>query len=152
MIDKLVKFIRAAKHVYLCGNGGSAANAIHIANDLIAAGVRAHALTADVATLTAIANDYGYNKVFSRQIEVFGQKGDLLIVLSGSGCSQNIINALARAADKKMRTVSVFGAYNIVKYDWADLRIWTGNTMQAAEEYQLFLGHALMRRLRAKRS
>ena len=133
---QLAESIRKAKRVYIAGNGGSAANAIHIANDLISVGIKAHALTADVATLTAIANDYGYEYVFSRQLEVFAEKGDLLIAMSGSGTSQNILNAIREATWIGMDVFKIFGNER-------------GEAMQAAEESQLSLGHEAMLWLRA---
>ena len=81
----LVERIRKAKKVLIIGNGGSYANAIHIANDLLSVGIPA--FTLDPATLTASANDYGYETVFERWINVVGSKKDLLIALSGSGKS-----------------------------------------------------------------
>ena len=84
-MNDLYSAVRRAKRVYLIGNGGSYANAAHIANDLLAAGVRAYTL--DPASLTASANDYGYESVFERWIDTVGEAGDLLIGLSGSGKS-----------------------------------------------------------------
>lgn len=124
--------IRKAPRTYIIGNGGSYANAMHVANDLIACGVRAHTL--DLATLTAIANDYGYEHIFSRWLKVFAQEGDLLIALSGSGKSPNILNAIAAAEEIGMDVERVFGA---PAYD-----------MQQAEERQIVLGHAMMRKLK----
>ena len=80
---KLAEAVRNARRVYLIGNGGSYANAVHVANDLLSVGVRAYTL--DPASLTASANDFGYETVFSRWISVVGEKGDLLVALSGSG-------------------------------------------------------------------
>jgi D-sedoheptulose 7-phosphate isomerase len=130
----LAKAIRKAKRTYLCGNGGSAANATHIANDLISVGVRAHSLTADVATLTAIANDYSYDDVFSRQLMVFAEAGDLLIALSGSGQSRNILEAIDEAHHIGMTVWPIFGH---------------GMKMQRAEEHQLEIGHEAMLWLKA---
>ena len=134
------------RRVYICGNGGSAANAIHIANDLLSVGVRAHPLTADVSTLTAIANDFGYDNVFSRQLEVFADPGDLLIVLSGSGNSPNILKALEVGKKIGMETWAVVGggragaiADRVFSPDTFD-----GPFMQIAEEYQLYIGHQWM--------
>lgn len=124
--------IRKAKRVYIIGNGGSYANAMHIQNDLIGCGVRAHTL--DPATLTAIANDYGYEFVFSRWLRVMGEPGDLLIALSGSGRSPNILNAIATARAIGMEVETVFGAPLM--------------GMQEAEEFQVWLGHAAMRELK----
>lgn len=146
------RLIRDAKRVYLAGNGGSAANAIHIANDLVSVGIKAQALSADVATMTAIANDYGYEVIFDRQLQVFGQEGDLLIALSGSGQSPNILKAIRRAKAKMMITLAIVGAYNNPPpraAKSAHYCIRKGMTMQAAEEYQIVWGHAMMRQLKA---
>lgn len=124
----LADAVRKAKRVYICGNGGSAANAIHIANDLIAKGVKAYALTADVATLTAIANDHGYENVFYRQIFVLGQPGDLLIALSGSGKSPNVLLAIDLAKKIGMKVSTLFGNER-------------GEDMQTAENMQLVIAH-----------
>ena len=124
--------VRKAGRVYIIGNGGSYANAIHIQNDLLACGVRA--FTLDPATLTAFANDYGYAFVFERWLNVVGEKGDLLIALSGSGTSANILRGITVADRIGMDVERVFGA---PKFD-----------MQTAEEMQLSIGHDLMKALR----
>src|SRR5687767_1570316 len=108
---KLAKAIKKANRVYLCGNGGSAANAIHIANDLISCGVRAQALTGDIATFSAIANDFDYESVFSRQLECLGSPGDLLLALSGSGRSPNILKAIQAAKDQGMTSFAIVGEF-----------------------------------------
>ena len=126
--------IKAAKRVYVIGNGGSYANAIHIANDLIACGIRAHTL--DPATLTAMANDYGWYQGFVRWIKTVGEPGDLLIALSGSGKSPNILMACEAAEKLGMDVHREFGAAQ-------------GLDMQASEERQIWLGHELMKALRA---
>jgi D-sedoheptulose 7-phosphate isomerase len=147
---KLAKAIKKAKRVYICGNGGSAANAIHIANDLISCGVKAHALTGDVATLTAIANDFDYESIFSRQLEALGSDGDLLVALSGSGRSANILKAIQAAQEIGMSTWAIVGAYNadIPAANLADNCTKWGADMQEAEEKQLYLGHKVMRWLK----
>ena len=92
------------RQVFLCGNGGSAGNAIHLANDLLygvakksGGGLRVHALAANPAVITCLANDIGYEEIYAEQLAVHGQPGDLLIALSGSGNSPNIVKAVARA-------------------------------------------------------
>lgn len=130
---KLAEAIRRARRVYLIGNGGSYANAAHIANDLLACGVKAYTL--DAATLTASANDFGYDNVFSRWISTVGEPEDLLIALSGSGKSRNILNAIA-AADE-------MGMPYLLITDY--LR---GMDMQRSEEHQIELGHEAMRCLK----
>ncbi len=142
--------IRLAKHVYLIGNGGSAANACHIANDLVACGIKAHALTADVATLTAAANDFGWYRCFSMQVDALGEPGDLLIALSGSGRSPNVLFALEAAKAKGMATWAVFGAYNDHSKLDVDILTLGGDDMQEAEQHQLAWGHELMKSLRAR--
>lgn len=121
------------KRVYILGNGGSHANAAHMANDLLSVGVKAY--TMDAATLTAFANDYGYENAFARWIGIVGEQNDLLIALSGSGKSPNILNAIKEAERIGMNVERVFGAEQ-------------GMDMQRAEEYQITLAHDLMRGLR----
>lgn len=142
-MKSLTEAIRKAKRVYLIGNGGSAANAIHIANDLVSCGISAQALL-DIATVTAIANDYGYEHIFSRQIEVFGNKGDLLICLTGSGNSKNILNAIETAKARGMDTFVITGGG---KAATISPHILTDDNMQLSEERQLILGHEVMLRL-----
>lgn len=117
------------------GNGGSYANAIHICNDLLACGVKAYTL--DPATLTATANDTNFELVFSKWIETVGESGDLLIALSGSGKSKNILWAIQTAYIKGLDVEKVFGAEQ-------------GLDMQQAEEEQIKLGHELMRGLKKR--
>lgn len=118
------------KRVYIVGNGGSFANAAHIANDLLSVGIRAY--TMDSATLTAFANDHGYEHAFALWLRVVGDPGDTLIALSGSGKSPNILNAIEEAERIGMHVERVFGAA-------------AGLDMQAAEEAQITLGHDIMR-------
>ena len=125
--------VRAAKRVYLCGNGGSYANAVHICNDLLACGIKAYTL--DPATLTATANDFGYEHIFSKWLATVGEKSDLLIALSGSGKSRNILNALAMADEIGMESVLISDHLQTMD-------------MQRSEESQLEIGHELMRCLR----
>ena len=132
---ELLERVRAAGKVLIIGNGGSYANAQHIANDLIACGI--HASTLEASTLTATANDFSYEEIFSRWLDVVGRKGDLLIALSGSGRSANILKACETAERIGMDVYRLFGAE-------------LGQDMQTAENHQLVVGHELMRGLRAK--
>ncbi len=107
--------IKAGKKIMLCGNGGSAADSQHIAAEFIGRfekerkSMAAIALTTDTSALTAIGNDYGYEEVFSRQIEGLGQSGDLLIGISTSGNSKNVVRALRVAKKKGISTVALVG-------------------------------------------
>ena len=150
-MNALLEKVRAARRVYLVGNGGSHVNADHIANDLQGCGIRAHVLSP--AFLTATANDLGYEFIYSRWIILHGEPGDLLIALSGSGKSPNILNAIVTAKAKGMTTYGVFGAYNKAwdKIDGQvvlDICSLGGNTMQEAEQYQLAWAHEIMLSLR----
>ena len=147
---RLAKAIKKAKRVYICGNGGSAANALHIANDLISCGIKAQALTGDVATLTAVANDFRYEEVFSRQLDVLAESGDLLVALSGSGRSANILGGIESARRRGAKTFAIVGEFNVdcPAAVLADDCIRWGKDMQDAEEKQLYLGHKALRWLR----
>ncbi len=134
-----------AGKVLIIGNGGSYANAMHIANDLLSVGVKA--FTCDPATLTAFANDHGWYKAFRLWVEVVGEKGDLLIALSGSGRSPNILEALEAARERGMQTLAIFGAYN-EHGNVSDTLVEGGDTMQEAEEHHLAWGHETMLKLR----
>ena len=144
------------KRVYIIGNGGSAANAIHIANDLhygIGAcgesvpicGLRVEALTANSAIMSCLGNDIGYERIFAHQIKQKAEPGDLLIALSGSGNSKNIVNALAEAEMIGMNTHVILGysggqcakiAKKIIHFKV--------NDMQIAEDCQLIVSHMCM--------
>ena len=103
------------RKILLCGNGGSAADSQHIAAELIGRfekerrSMAAIALTTDTSALTAIGNDYGYDQVFARQVEGLGQSGDLLIGISTSGNSKNVVKAMEVAQSKGIRTVALVG-------------------------------------------
>lgn len=108
--------LRTGGKLLLCGNGGSAADAQHWAGELVSRfaydrpGLAAIALTTDTSILTAIGNDYGYERVFARQVEALGRPGDVLFALSTSGRSPNVLAALAAARERGLRTVGFTGA------------------------------------------
>jgi D-sedoheptulose 7-phosphate isomerase len=131
----LLEAVKKANRVYIIGNGGSYANAIHICNDLLSAGIKAHTL--DPAFLTATANDLSYDQVFARWIRIVGEPGDLLIALSGSGTSKNIMRALHEAKKMEMETVLVTDYLKSMD-------------MQQSEEEQLRVGHQTMKGLRGR--
>lgn len=97
-MNNLIEKIKEARYVFVCGNGGSAANAEHFSSDLFSKGIKVICLNSNTAIMTMIANDFGYQYVFSRQLEVFADFQDLLITISCSGTSKNI--ARAREAAK----------------------------------------------------
>ena len=107
--------LRRGCKILVCGNGGSAADAQHFAAELSGRYVKERralagiALTVDTSALTAIGNDYGYDQVFSRQVEALGRPGDLLVGISTSGNSRNVILAVEAAKALGMRTVGLLG-------------------------------------------
>ena len=143
---------QAGRSIYLCGNGGSAGNAIHLANDLIygvgvnhGVGMKVEALSANAAVLTCLANDIGFDQIYSEQLRVKGTPGDILIALSGSGNSPNIIKALEMGNSLGMETFALLGFSGgkckaIAKYP-IHFEI---DDMQIAEDLQLIVGHMCM--------
>ena len=129
----LAKRIKAASRVYIIGNGGSSANAAHLCNDLETCRVRAYVM--NEATKSAWENDHSHEFVFSMWIDLHGDKGDLLLALSGSGKSPNILNACTLAEAKGLDVYRLFGNER-------------GQDMQSAEEHQLRVCHELLRALR----
>jgi D-sedoheptulose 7-phosphate isomerase len=130
--SELTEAIKLARRTYIIGNGGSYANAMHICNDLLSRGVRAYTL--DPATMAAFGNDHGWSRVFARWIDVVGEPGDLLIALSGSGTSPNILYAIEIAERRGMVVERIFGKER-------------GLNMQHAEEQQLTIGHEVWKLL-----
>lgn len=114
--DEMARALKAGRKILLCGNGGSAADAQHIAGELLSrfeserAPLPAVALTTDSSVLTAIGNDYGYDQVFERQVKGLGARGDVLIALSTSGRSPNILKALDAARANGVVTIGFSGA------------------------------------------
>ena len=112
----MVSTLRAGGKILWCGNGGSAGDSQHLAAELVGRyrrerrGMASVALTTDSSALTSIANDYGFEAVFSRQVEALGVEGDLLVGISTSGNSQNVVAALEAARRQGMATVAFTGA------------------------------------------
>jgi len=143
---------RDRRQVFLCGNGGSAGNAMHLANDLLygiakerGPGLRVTALPANVSVVSCIANDLGYDSIFSKQLAVLAEKGDVLIVLSGSGNSPNILRALERARTIGLRSFAILGYDGGKAKRMADVVIhFAIDDMQISEDLQLVVGHMAM--------
>ncbi len=114
--ELLVESYRSGGGVLLFGNGGSAADAQHVAGDLVGRflrerrGLRAIALTADASVMTSLANDYGYEAVFARQVEAHGRPGDVAIGISTSGNSPNVVEGLRKARQLGLATIALTGA------------------------------------------
>ena len=142
--------IKNGSKVLLAGNGGSAADAQHIAAELSGRFVKERkalpgiALTVDTSALTAIANDYGYQHVFSRQVEAFARPGDLFIGISTSGNSQGILNALTTARDLQCQTLGLSGRDGGKMNGLCDLNIVIPSDITARiQEMHILIGHIL---------
>ena len=143
----------AGRQVFFCGNGGSAGNAIHLANDFLygiakrtGAGLKVQALSANPAVMTCLANDVGYDFIYSEQLAVLAESGDLLVVLSGSGNSPNILRVLEQAKSMNVKSCAILGYTGGECKSLADFSIhFPVDDMQIAEDMQLVVGHMLMK-------
>jgi len=152
LAEDLQQAWQMGNQVFLCGNGGSAGNAVHLVNDLVygiakrtGGGMRALALSANTSVMTCLANDVGYDKVFCEQLAVQGRQGDVLIVLSGSGNSPNIVSVLERARAMGIKSYAVLGYGGGRSKELADVAIhFPVDDMQIAEDMQLVVGHMLV--------
>ena len=155
MFDKIaaatVQALRAGGKILSCGNGGSAADAMHLAEELVGRyrsnrrSLPGVCLTADATALTCIANDFGFDEVFARQVEGLGAKGDLLVCFSTSGNSPNILRALDAAQLRGVKTVALLGKDGGKAKGRADfeLIVGSGDTARVQEAHTLIL-HALL--------
>lgn len=115
LTDEIIKAIKSGHKLVLCGNGGSASDALHFAGEIVSRFVRersawpAVVLNADVATMTAIGNDYGYDDVFARQAQGHCLEGDVFIGISTSGNSENVLRAVNMAKSKGCKTAALLG-------------------------------------------
>lgn len=113
--EKIVQCLLDGKKIMSCGNGGSACDAMHFSSEMLnrfkneRPSLPAIALSADIATMTSIANDYNYNEVFSKQLRALGQPGDVLLAITTSGNSTNILNAIKAAHDRGVSVIALTG-------------------------------------------
>ena len=147
---KLVQVFENRKKLLLCGNGGSAAQAQHLATELVSRFYRdrealnAESLTVNSSSITSIANDYHFDKIFSRQVEAKGENGDMLIALSASGKSKNIIEAVKAAHELHIFTVVLAGNDDSALPDITDLVISVPSTkVPQIQEVHLLIGHLI---------
>lgn len=135
----MVTSLRADGKLLICGNGGSAADAQHLATELVSTltidnprpSIPAIALTTDTSLLTAIANDYGPEAMFERQVESLGRRGDVLIAISTSGNSANVVRAAERARQRDVRVVALTGASGGTLAPLAEVAIRVPSTVTA---------------------
>ena len=148
--ETAVATLKAGGKILLCGNGGSAADAQHIAAELTGryktergalAGI---ALTTDTSALTAIGNDYGYEFVFSRQLEALGREGDLLIAISTSGNSGNVVKALELARKIGIKTIGLSGRTGGAMNELCELNLVVpSNDTPRIQEMHIMIGHII---------
>ena len=146
---------RDKKTVYFCGNGGSAGNANHLANDFTygagmnhGIGLRVDSLSANPSVITCLANDIGYENIYSEQLRVKANPGDVLLAFSGSGNSQNIVNAINMGNSMGMHTFAILGySGGVCKSLVANPIHFELDDMQIAEDLQLIIGHMVMQYL-----
>ena len=136
--------------IFWCGNGGSASDSQHLAGELVGRFVgdrrplKSIALTADSAVMTCIVNDYGYEHIFSRQIEALGRKGDVLVGISTSGNSKNVLNAFEVAKNKGVRTIGLLGkGGGMAKSFVQESIIVSSNSTARIQEMHIIIGHIL---------
>lgn len=142
---------RAGGQVFLCGNGGSAADAQHIATEFVSRFYRerpamnAEALTVNTSTLTAISNDYSYERIFVRQLEAKGRRGDMLIGISTSGRSKNVLEALRYAEKAGLKTVMLMGEGDIPELDEFCSHVVKvpSKITPRIQEAHIFIGHLI---------
>ena len=134
---------------YICGNGGSASDAQHIAAELVGKYLKektlpAVSLSTDTSILTAISNDYGYDQIFKRQIEAVATEKDIIMVISTSGNSKNIISAIQAAKEKKSMTIGLLGETNGKAKDIVDISISVpSNFTPHIQEAHIMIGHII---------
>lgn len=142
-----VETLSAGGKILFAGNGGSAADAQHLAAELIGRferdnGFPALALTVDTSCITALGNDFGFDEIFSRQVRALGRPGDLMVGITTSGNSANIVKALAVAKDRQMKTLALTGKSGGRAGELADLTITVPSSRTCrVQELHITLGH-----------
>ena len=156
-LESCAKAITNGNKIMFFGNGGSAADAQHLATELSVrfindrAPIAGLALTTDTSALTATGNDYGYDYIFSRQIEALGNKGDIIIAISTSGNSPNIIKAIEMAKEKNITVIGFSGKDGGKMRNICDhILIVPSQTTARIQEMHILLGHMLCGALEQK--
>ena len=147
---KMAEALKDGKKILVCGNGGSAADAQHIAAELVGKFMKerialpAIALNTNTSVITAIGNDYSYDDIFSRQIEAFGNAGDILIGISTSGNSKNVLKAFEVAKQRSIMTIALTGQSGGKMKDMVDVLINVpSNLTPRIQESHITIGHIM---------
>ena len=155
--DLIEQCLRTGNKLLVCGNGGSAADASHFATELVVRFAKdrralpAICLASDSGILTAAGNDYGFDEIFARQVSAFGVPGDVLICLTTSGESKNVVRALQEAKEHQMKTIAFLGrdGGSTVGIADLDLLVKSDSTARVQEAHQLLL-HVLCEIIEAR--
>ncbi len=157
LAERLLKLWSEDRQLFLCGNGGSAANALHLANDFLygiapnARALRVECLCANPSILTCLGNDIGFENIFAHQLRTKALPGDGLIVFSGSGNSANILHAIRVAHEMGVWTCGILGFKGGAAIHLVDEVIhFPLDDMEMAEDLQMVVGHSLKRILRER--
>jgi D-sedoheptulose 7-phosphate isomerase len=151
-VDIIIDSLKSGGKIMLCGNGGSAADCQHIAtefvirlsHDITRPAIAAIALTTDTSLLTAGANDIGYDNVFSRQVEALGKSTDVLIAISTSGNSRNVINAVKMAKEMGVSTIAMLGGSGGLMRGLCDCEVLIpSENVQRIQEGHITAGHII---------
>jgi D-sedoheptulose 7-phosphate isomerase len=152
-ISEIYKSIKKRGKIFFCGNGGSAADAQHLAAELLIRlrpkinrnPIPAISLCMDSSTLTACGNDYSFKEIFSRPFEALANKNDILIVISTSGNSKNIIEVLKRAKKKNILSIGLLGSKGGIAKKYCDISLLVQSASVARiQESHIFLGHYIL--------
>ena len=148
--NRCIVALNSGNKILFCGNGGSAADSQHLAAEIVGRfqkerpSLPALALTVDTSVLTAVANDYGYDTVFSRQVEGLGNDGDVLVGISTSGNSKNVIAAIEAARKKQMKVIGFTGIGGGKMADLCDVCLAVPSRVTArTQEMHIMMGHIL---------
>jgi D-sedoheptulose 7-phosphate isomerase len=146
----MILALKKNQKILFFGNGGSASDAQHMAAEFVGRFLRERralpsiALTTDTSILTAVSNDYGFNQVFSRQIEALGQKGDVAVGISTSGDSENVLRAIKTAKEKGLGTIGLSGQTGGKMKDQTDIFLAIPSTETSRiQEAHILIGHIL---------
>ena len=149
-VDLISKALRLNKNIFWCGNGGSAADSQHLAAEFLGRFTKNRkplnsiALTTDTSSLTCISNDFSFDDIFSRQVEAIGNKNDILILISTSGNSKNLIKAIKVAKKKSIKVISLLGKTGGKMKHMSDLKyVVQSETTARIQECHILLGHII---------
>lgn len=149
-VEKIYSSLKKKNKILICGNGGSAADAQHLTAEYLVRLKPGYKrppipiinLVSDTSTITACSNDFSFAEIFSRNLEAFGKRGDVLIVISTSGNSRNIINVLKNAKKRKIFSIGFLGCKGGMSKKYCDLPIIIeSNSIPRIQECHIFLGH-----------